>query len=459
MGGHPADPAASKGAIKRPPSDSGSIQNGVPIKHDRRNPSPRRTGNKPNTTLPGGKQQEKMITAPGDEPAIQQQQVKNLLEKNTFHTLKDGETGITSVVKPKNNGKKNQKQPNDPVPERKEKCPPIYVQGDPPELRPSLRKCIDQGLRCTFRLCTQGVKIITEGKAHYQMVLGFLAERKYEYFTHDFPGSKPLKVVLRGLDDMDIKELTEELASYGPRPSNIFKISRHDQTRKYRDQLYLVHFERGSVTLKDLSSITAVNHTVVKWERYKPVHRDVTQCMNCFHFGHGTKNCHLMPRCNVCSANHPSSECDAMEEADPLCANCGGKHRASCRKCPKRAEFIRIRKSASTGNQPHRGRAPAVTESNFPELVHKNQRNTGNQPPSSEPSPTGSSANTRQPPNPPGFQQQHTSERDPPEDSAPLYTAAELVQIYEQLFARLRACKTKTDQIYALGIFAIENAF
>ncbi|XP_062533682.1 uncharacterized protein LOC134202680 isoform X2 [Armigeres subalbatus] len=41
-----------------------------------------------------------------------------------------------------------------------------------------------------------------------------------------------------------------------------------------------------------------------------------------------------------------------MEEADPKCANCGEKHRATTKACPKRAEFCEVRKKASTKNRP-----------------------------------------------------------------------------------------------------------
>lgn len=96
------------------------------------------------------------------------------------------------------------------------------------------------------------------------MVRGFLDERKYEYFTHDFPGSKPLKIILHGPDDMDVSELPAHLEKGGLKPTNIYKISRHDASKKYRDMLYLVHFEHGSTTIKHVKLITTIKRTVVQ---------------------------------------------------------------------------------------------------------------------------------------------------------------------------------------------------
>lgn len=456
MGDNPTTLAALK-VLKRltesEESRTGALEKQTNANTKRRNPSPRRNvAKKPPISHPIGPTLDEAIggVLVNDR---QQNQEKNLLESNIFNRLKDGETGSPPAnqkplgAKSKERKEKTAPQNAVPPPERKEKCPPIFVKGDPPGMRSSLRKCIARGLRCTFRLCTDGVKIITDEKSHYQMVLGFLDERKYEYFTHDDPTTKPMKVVLRGLDNMDVKELTAELEGRHLKISNIFKIVRHDQSRKYRDQLYLIHLERGSISVKDLKSIRTVNDTMVKWERYRPAHRDVTQCMNCFNFGHGTKNCHMAPRCKKCGDKHPSDMCDAMEEADPKCVNCGDKHWATSKHCPKRHEFIAIRKKAAVNNQPNRTRPPALNEVNFPQLVAGNQPSTTELPRSQWP-----------PLHPPGFRKQQ-GEALPAEDALPPYTSEQLVPIYKELVARLRSCKTRIDQIYALGLFVIENGF
>lgn len=470
MGDKAAGSAANKGATKkRPPSGSDDDSLAVSKKHTannsrRRDPSLRREKREKHSS---GllDEAEKMDEAIGGLPINQQQQEreKKLLERNVFHSLKDSDEGNTPATQQQQ--RKSAKQ-NATNPERKEKCPPIFAKGNPEKLRSMFRERIADGsLKCILRLCTDGVKIMVVSKPQYYRVLDFLKKEKIEYYTHDIPSDKPLKVLLRGLEDMDLQQLENDLVDCGLKPTNIFKITRMDKTRKYRDQLYLVHIERGSITMRDLKTITVVNSTSIEWERYKPKHRDVTQCLNCQQFGHGTRNCHLAPRCTVCGENHSTDKCVhvAMEKVDPVqykvepkCANCGDKHQSTAKDCPKRAEFIQIRKKASIKNQPNRRGPPALNDQNWPEL--------SSQPKSAQATTISYQAppmatNRWPPPPPPGLQRQPVSETGRPEEAAPLYSAAQLVPIYEKLFARLRECKTRTDQIYALGLFAIENAF
>lgn len=402
----------------------------------------------------------------------------SVLSENIFTTLMDNDAGNpladlkNSKPKPATIGEQ---------PERKEKCPPIFVHGDPSDLRPALRLLITEGLKCTFRLCTEGVKLMTEEKAHYNKVLNYLKEKQFQYYTHDDPGTKPLKVILRGLDDMEIKELLQELKDCGLKPENAYKIARHDKSRKYRDQLFLVHLERGSTTLMDLKDVRVINSTIVEWQRYKPVQRDVTQCMNCLRFGHGTKNCFMATRCERCGEeNHGLGECKKIEEAEPTCANCKQNHLATAKICVKRAAFLEIRKRASTKDHLKKKTgpppAPARDGKNYPEL-HPPRRGVPNLPPlqaqqrlkavaasvgSQAPSPQAPPASTSNqglPPLPPGFQQPQDNEPLPPEDAAPLYTSKELASLFNEFVAILRSCKTRLDQVHRLGLFAIEHGY
>ncbi|EAT38382.1 AAEL009717-PA [Aedes aegypti] len=282
MGDNPTTLAALK-VLKRltesEESRTGALEKQTNANTKRRNPSPRRNvAKKPPISHPIGLTLDEAIggVLVNDR---QQNQEKNLLESNIFNRLKDGETGSPPAnqkplgAKSKERKEKTAPQNAVPPPERKEKCPPIFVKGDPPGMRSSLRKCIARGLRCTFRLCTDGVKIITDEKSHYQMVLGFLDERKYET------------------------------------------------------------------------------------------------------------------------------------------------------------------------------RPPALNEVNFPQLAAGNQPSTAELPRSQWP-----------PIHPPGFRKQQ-GEALPAEDALPPYTSDQLVPIYKELVARLRSCKTRIDQIYALGLFVIENGF
>lgn len=111
-----------------------------------------------------------------------------ILSNNTFSTLKDGETGVPSVVE----------EPRKWIvavssmaePEREEKFPPIFIQRDPPGLRQTLRERIAKGtLKCSLRLCFDGLKVMTDWKPQFYRVLKILKTGKYEYFNHDIPGT------------------------------------------------------------------------------------------------------------------------------------------------------------------------------------------------------------------------------------------------------------------------------
>ena len=349
----------------------------------------------------------------------------------------------------------------DPEIVKKEKIPPFYVKGFPEGLREAIVFYIEKGLKCTIRMCSDGYKLMVPSLNHYKAVQVILQQRKVEYFSHDIEAEKPLKVVLRGLPDMEIDTLLEELKANGLKPIQIHKMSRHNKTRKYRDQLYLINLEKNSTCLADLQSIRALFHIIVAWERYKPVHRDVTQCSNCLLFGHGTKNCHMASRCIKCGQTHAPDACQLMETADPVCANCGADHKATSRTCPKRAEFIEIRKRASTNNQPGRRKVPVPVnnEQNFPVIASRraipvlpplplNNRLTTSF------ADVAASSRSSPPPGLPGLTTPATGMKftrtDAEENNADsLLTTEEFVHLLAEAFVALRTCKTRAEQLQA----------
>lgn len=233
---------------------------------------------------------------------------------------------------------------------KKEKMPPFYTRGFPEKLCQDMDFYVKKGLQVALRRCTDGYKITVPSIEHYRAVAEYLKVKKVEYFTHDMAAEKPYKAILRGLDDMEIDTLKAELEGVGLKPANIFKIKRHNTNKRYRDQLYLIHFPKGSTNLKELEGIRYVHHHVVQWERYKPIYRDVTQCTNCLNYGHGAKNCHIQSRCSNCGDNHASADC-AVEDPKIICVNCNEEHPSTSRACPKRAEFIKFRKQVNQRNR------------------------------------------------------------------------------------------------------------
>lgn len=336
---------------------------------------------------------------------------------------------------------------------RKERLPPIFVRAIEGNMRADFDNLIKRGLKATLKLCTDGFKIVVPTKPHFNAVLEYLRQKKAQFFTHDVPADKPFKVVLRGLYDMKEEELTEYLTDCGLKVVAVHKIRRKAASAniKFRDQLYLLHLEKGSTTLKDLKLIKAIANVVVEWEPYRPVHREVTQCWKCLNFGHGGRNCFLATRCANCGENHEQEQC-ATELLVAKCCNCGGDHPSTDRSCPKRAEFIQFRKNVAARKNNGRPKVPPMNQASFPPLPNRNNI------PNIEPLPfPGRRGNPAPNPTPPGFRTFDSAAGakpnptgDGPRPRTKLLTPAELLDVFKHMYGRLMQCQTIEEQGYAV---------
>ena len=336
----------------------------------------------------------------------------------------------------------------------KVKLPPLMVKHIP--LNKLVSSMSSIGVVAEFKLCRIGTKVILRTKTEYDRVVTFLKEAKAEFFTHDIPGDKPFRVVIRGLPNFDPKTIEAEIKDrYKLDPLAVFRMKRRDEeTKPYPDSLFLLHFRKGSVTLSALKAIRALFSIIIRWEPYRGGKRDVTQCQRCLNFGHGTRNCHVNPRCNNCAQEHASSACPIDGAVAFKCANCNGAHQGSDKKCPKRETFKRIRKQASTINQPGRriGKTPTFSEDEFPPLGPSHQAHAEPRAQTARPQENSSNpAGNRSPP-PPGFWRPATTT---PQNND-LFTADELMEIFVNMSGALRKCRSKPEQIQVLGKFIIQ---
>lgn len=344
---------------------------------------------------------------------------------------------------------------NTPAPPKPPKVPPIFASTkEVAALRNELAK---KQIHPLFKLCSTGTKIVCTTVADYQEVGKFLVENRAEFYTHDAPGNKPLKVLLRGLEEYSPEEIIQELKAKKLKPLNVFPIRRGEGSNQ-RDRPYLVHLEKGSISMKDLREVKALFQIIVEWERYRPKKRQVTQCGNCLAYGHGTKNCHMRPRCGKCAGEHSTDSCAPMQEGtSPKCVNCGDTHEGNNRACPKRAEYIEIRRKASAKNQRGRVRPPPppVTEGHFPPLPPVvPTRNPSNHQPVSQVQQrlaAAASAVPEQNRTPPGWGNQGRSAPTAhPLDDGTLYPPEVVTELAMCLFERLGACRSKREQINAV---------
>ena len=332
----------------------------------------------------------------------------------------------------------------------KVKLPPLMVKHIP--LNKLVSSMASIGVVAEYKLCRIGTKVILRTKTEYDRVVSFLKEAKLEFFTHDIPGDKPFRVVIRGLPNFDPKTIEAEIKDrYKLAPTAVFRMTRRDEkTKSYPDSLFLLHFKKGTVTLNALQAIRSLFSIIIRWEPYRGSRQDVTQCQRCLNFGHGTRNCHVNPRCSICAQEHATSDCPIDGAVEFKCANCNGAHQGCDKKCPKRETFKRIRKQSSSINQPGRrsGKTPIFSAEEFPPLGPSQQVQAA--PQTARPlEASGDSARNRAPTPPRSWRPSTTQNTD-------LFTADELMEIFVNMSSALRECRSKPEQIQVLGKFIIQ---
>lgn len=311
---------------------------------------------------------------------------------------------------------------------------------------------------------------------------GFLVPKKFKRKSDEVPGVKSgdaeanllKKNKFDKLADDKKRPKTTPVVTHPDKPSGKGKIPplvvRNIDFVTLQQKMRDLPVKFLSKLTRKLREIKAVGNIVVRWEAYRNKRVDVTQCMSCLHFGHGTRNCYLKKRCNSCGGPHETDSCPDQEAPEKRCANCSGTHSATDRTCPKRAEYIRIRQNATTSNQPGRRPArnnpavPALSTTNFPPLPSRVPAVPA-QARMNIPPPSGSSSSTPLPgrPLPAGKsggldpRVRAASYAKPPspvaeqEPSGELYSMAEIWAIHQEYSTRLKQCKNRHDQVNVVG--------
>lgn len=69
--------------------------------------------------------------------------------------------------------------------------------------------------------------------------------------------------------------------------------------------------------------------------------RTITQCYNCYRFGHMAKVCRSVKLCEHCGNQKEDGDHDLCKQ-NPKCLNCKGDHSATLRTCPKYLRLFNI---------------------------------------------------------------------------------------------------------------------
>lgn len=195
-----------------------------------------------------------------------------------------------------------------------------------------------------------GVKLLCLREEGFRSAVSVLKSSNIQFHTFTPAADQPMKIVLSGLSVYDVSELEAELASFGIVPTEVKLFSRKVVGLE-ESALYLLHFAKGSVRLSELRKVKAIFSTIVNWRYFERKPSDAVQCHRCQQFGHGMRNCNLLPLCVKCGEKHLSSDCKLPKKADLQgdrnenrssikCANCSGQHTANYRGCPSRKNYL-----------------------------------------------------------------------------------------------------------------------
>lgn len=241
---------------------------------------------------------------------------------------------------------------NDDKPvENKPRAPPPITVTD--NLTTSFKTVLTElKVKYSLKIISVGTKIFVETEDEYLSVCKKLDELKIQYFSHPTGNNKIFKLMLCGLPEFPVNEITEHLKQKNN--ISVKKIVMLNSPTTFRR--YILQFDPKENSKSDIKNIKSVLHHIVKWLPAKPSNRGPTQCLYCGMFGHGISSCHRAPTCFLCGEKHETKNCtfksDDTDQRVFKCFNCKQRnlphnHKASDPQCPARIKYIEIKSSAS----------------------------------------------------------------------------------------------------------------
>lgn len=198
-----------------------------------------------------------------------------------------------------------------------------------------------------------------------------LKSNNINYFTYQANDTtiKKRKFIIYGLGDIDVDELQDDLQKYGLKPLDIKRMTIKNPRYEGHNN-YIIYFDQSDkLTLPLLQRAKHLCSTVVKWAHYREPADRVTQCTNCWRFGHTNTGCHLPVTCMFCAKNHNASQCPLVRNKTESgaaciptnllkCPNCKEHHTAINKLCASRVSFIQKR----SNHHPPKNTTPAIQE-------------------------------------------------------------------------------------------------
>lgn len=349
----------------------------------------------------------------------------------------------------------------------KVRTPPITVVGKKRD--EVIEMCCKAGVKeNTFflKLTSIGINILCNDVDSFTK-LREQCKQTTECFSYDLASEKWLKIVLKGLFKMDIKDLKEELNGQGIIPEDIKLIL--PKKNKYDDQAhYLLFFKKGTVTINDLRKHRSLGYLRVDWEYYTPKKFGPTQCHKCQMFGHGSRHCTLAAKCLFCAGGHETRFCTSVVNGVPIegfifkCANCNGGHKANDESCPRLRRFLDIQETINqkNGNRNKQRVNPVTntTPAEFPPLPTRPPLNSfrHSQPMTSR-APMSSLFRTQAPATfAVGTDASKGTHNNADFRRTTMFSGPELISIAQDVISTLDSCNTPDEQYLAIVNLAVK---
>ena len=221
-------------------------------------------------------------------------------------------------------------------PQKAERVPPITIFGVP-----TYRAMLDLVRRSTTERVTlsstkDSFRVKAEDMKTYKILETTFREQDIQFYTFPSAENRLKKVVLRGLSaTVEIDDIKEDLLNQGFEFTDVKQLFHRpvDGVRRPMPLFVISSAAVGPENGKSISSIERVCHHRITVEKYRGP-QGPRQCYNCQMYGHSSAFCHLPPTCFKCALTHASSSCPKSPTVPATCANCGGDHPASSRRCP-----------------------------------------------------------------------------------------------------------------------------
>lgn len=370
---------------------------------------------------------------------------------------------------------------------KKKKIPPIVV--PPPSKKSDIVAALTllQIKEFRVKLTSVGHYIFVENPEDHKKIREKFSETHTPYYSHDLPEDRVAKVVLKGLDLMEVKVIELELKELGFPPVDI-KIITPKQTKYVGHVNYLIYFKRDSTNLKNVYQTKSINHTIVHWEPFRPSRNSITQCRRCQRYGHGTKHCQMPERCVYCSKSHDSSKCPDLatayeaaktkaneslmdyeqnqaKEPDVVnldavkCCNCNGNHLASSPDCPEKEKYRKLQQNLALRNQKRSNqRNRQFSNADFP-LIRNNSATLSHRQGPDRITPSKNGPLFSQVLQAPMINPTYTTNGPGNVDSEQLFSLQEINSLLNEMLTDLSRCRSKAEQFQVITNLALKYVY